>query len=129
MDRVIQVLLRGLDYSMARQRVLAQNVANVETPHYKRKDVDFASAFDEVLREKATLPLSVTHPKHFGDSAESLQSMNTIEEKYAVRQDRSGVDVEKEMATVLENALYYQALARMMSDKLGLLRTVIREVR
>lgn len=129
MDRTMRVVIRGLDYAMMRQRVLAENVANVETPYYKRKDVDFASAFEDVLREKDVLPLSTTHPEHFADGARETQAMRTVEEAYAVRQDRSGVDVEKEMTAVLENALYYQALARMMSDKLGLLRTVIREVR
>lgn len=129
MDRTMRVVVRGLDYAMMRQRVLAENVANVETPYYKRKDVDFASAFEDVLREKDSPPLSTTHPGHFADGNESTPSVGTVEEAYAVRQDRSGVDVEKEMTVVLENALYYQALARMMSDKLGLLRTVIREVR
>ncbi|MEN3202622.1 MAG: flagellar basal body rod protein FlgB [Atribacterota bacterium] len=129
MDTTMRVLTRGLDYSMARQRVLAENVANVETPRYKRKDIDFVGVFQEVLKAKDALPLSVTHPRHFGESKESAKGFNTIEEGYSVRQDRSGVDVEKEMTLVLENALYYQALARMVSDKLGLLRTVIREVR
>lgn len=129
MDRAMRVVVRGLDYAMMRQRILAENVANVETPYYKRKDVDFASAFEDVLREKDTLPLLATHPEHFVDGSKNAPSMGTVEEAYAVRQDRSGVDVEKEMTVVLENALYYQALARMMSDKLGLLRTVIREVR
>lgn len=129
MDAVMRVLARGLDYSMVRQRVLAENVANVETPRYKRKDVDFVGVFQEVLDKKSTLPLSVTHPRHFGASNESTEGFNTVEEGYSVRQDRSGVDVEKEMVLVLENALYYQALARMMSDKFGLLRTVVREVR
>ncbi|MCS7241164.1 MAG: flagellar basal body rod protein FlgB [Candidatus Caldatribacterium sp.] len=129
MDRAMRVIVRGLDYAMMRQRILAENVANVETPRYKRKDVDFTSALHDALQKEDTLPLSVTHPKHFADSATDVPSVGTVEEAYAVRQDRSGVDVEKEMTIVLENALYYQALARMMSDKLGLLRTVIREVR
>uniref|UniRef100_A0A7V3YLG2 Flagellar basal body rod protein FlgB n=1 Tax=Candidatus Caldatribacterium californiense TaxID=1454726 RepID=A0A7V3YLG2_9BACT len=128
-DPVMQVLERGLDYSMVRQRILAQNVANVETPHYRRKDVDFQNVFRDVLQRGEALPLSVTHRAHFQDQAENSQEARVLEEEYVVRQDRSGVDVEKEMVTVVENALYYQALARMVSDKLGLLRTVIREVR
>jgi flagellar basal-body rod protein FlgB len=128
-DPVMQVLERGLEYSMVRQRILAQNVANVETPHYRRKDVDFQSVFQDVLQRGETLPLSVTHRAHFQDQVENSQEARVLEEAYVVRQDRSGVDVEKEMVTVVENALYYQALARMVSDKLGLLRTVIREVR
>lgn len=129
MDKAMRVLVRGLDYSMIRQRVLAENVAHVETPRYKRKDVDFASAFEDVLREKDILPLKATHPGHFVDGKEEEGEMHVFEEAYAVRQDRSGVDVEKEMTVLLENTLYYQALTRMVSDKLGLLKTVIREVR
>lgn len=129
MDRAMRILERGLDYSMIRQRVLSENVANVETPRYKRKDVDFESAFQDVLRRGEDLPLSVTHPRHFGGDEDSASGVHVLEEEYSVRQDQSGVDVEKEMTIVLENALYYQALARMMSDKIGLLKTVVREVR
>ncbi|MBC7218350.1 MAG: flagellar basal body rod protein FlgB [Candidatus Caldatribacterium sp.] len=129
MDRAMRILERGLDYSMVRQRVLSENVANVETPRYKRKDVDFESAFQDVLRRGEDLPLSVTHPRHFGGDEDGTSGVHVLEEECSVRQDQSGVDVEKEMTIVLENALYYQALARMISDKIGLLKTVVREVR
>ncbi|MDK2896255.1 MAG: flagellar basal-body rod protein FlgB [Candidatus Atribacteria bacterium] len=127
-DPVLSLLERGLDLVQARQELLVQNVANVETPKYQRKDLDFEAALQESLRDKKEgVSLRVTQPAHLSSASES--GLREKESNYWIRQDGSGVDIEQEMSLVLENTLYYQMLARMTSDKLSQLRTVAREVR
>lgn len=127
-DPVLSLLERGLDLVQARQELLVQNVANVETPKYQRKDLDFEAALQESLRDKKEgVSLRVTQPAHLSSASEP--GLREKESNYWIRQDGSGVDIEQEMSLVLENTLYYQMLARMTSDKLGQLRTVAREVR
>lgn len=124
-DPVFQLLERGLDLSLARQNLLVNNVANVETPNYERQDVNF-EAYLRKSEERENLWL--THSNHLlPDNGET--SITKGAEEYAVRQDGGGVDVEKEMTLILENSIYYQTLTRMISEKFGLLGIVIKEVR
>lgn len=129
-ERTIALLERGLDGSAFRQGVLSGNVANLETPGYHRYDMDFAGYLDEGLQaKKEKLPMMVTHEKHFPHGPEKVKGLQKELEDFTVRQDSSGVDVEKEMTLVLQNTLYHQTLSRLISDKLNGLRTVAREVR
>ncbi len=131
-DATLRVLERGLDLSMARQKLLVDNVANAETPNYRRKDLDFLSVLTQECEreERKRLPLQQTNSAHLRAS-QGIQNgdRSTQEERIVVRRDGSGVDIEREMTTVLENALYYQALTRMVSGKLNGLSTAIREVK
>jgi len=124
-DPVFRTLEKGLDLSLARQNLLIDNVANVETPGYQRQDV----SFETYLRESEKKGnLWRTHPDHLMPG-KGEESINKGVEEYSVRQDGGGVDMEKEMTLILENTLYYQTLTRMVSKKFGLLKTVVREVR
>lgn len=130
-DVTLRILERGLDLSMARQKLLVENVANVETPGYRRKDLDFESVLQKEYREvnKEDVKLRRTDVVHLEGTEKKESVLIGQEENVTVRQDGGGVDAEKEMTTVLENALYYQALTRMVSGKLDNLRIAIREVR
>ncbi|MGQ9474357.1 MAG: flagellar basal body rod protein FlgB [Candidatus Caldatribacteriaceae bacterium] len=130
-DRTLRILEKGLDLSMIRQRLLVENVANVETPGYKRKDLDFESILQKQYQEgeNQKLELKTTDLSHLKGITERTPLALTKEEEFSVRQDGSGVDMEKEMTTVLENALYYQTLSRMVSGKLNNLSVAIREVK
>lgn len=130
-DITLRILERGLDLSMARQKLLVENVANVETPGYRRKDLDFESVLQKEYREidKKDVKLRRTDVAHLEGTEEKESVLIGQEENVTVRQDGGGVDAEKEMTTVLGNALYYQALTRMASGKLDNLRIAIREVK
>lgn len=130
-DVTLGILERGLNLSMMRQRLLVENVANVETPFYQRKDLDFESILQQEYQDSSSrrLKLRRTSAIHLENGVGKRASLMGKEEEVVVRQDGSGVDIEKEMTTVLQNALYYQALTRMVSGKLDNLRIAVREVR
>ncbi|MEN3186387.1 MAG: flagellar basal body rod protein FlgB [Atribacterota bacterium] len=130
-DVTLRILERGLSLAMARQKLLVENVANVETPGYQRKDLDFESVLQGEYQkvDKRAMKLQRTNVSHLEGIEEKEPKLVGQEENVVVRQDGGGVDVEKEMTTVLQNALYYQALARMVSGKLDNLRIAIREVK
>ena len=69
---IIESLTRSMHYSTRRNRVLAQNIANVDTPNYKARDLE-AIRFPESLRRaqrgSAGTNLTRTHPRHFASSA------------------------------------------------------------
>ncbi|MFZ3130501.1 MAG: flagellar basal body rod protein FlgB [Desulfosporosinus sp.] len=124
---VLTVLEKGLDASSLRQRVLANNVANVDTPGFKRSDVDFQVALDIALGNKSNLALKTTLPGHLtGCAADENQSSVVTDQSTSMRNDANNVDIDREMANVAENGLYYNGLVRAISSQLGLLRSVIK---
>lgn len=106
---------RAMDRVSQRQSVLAGNLANVNTPGYKRRDVDFA-----IELEKAGSPF----PFGSNNGAGAIRT-----ESGAIRIDGNGVDLEAEVFAMAETELRYQALSQMVRGYFRGLRNVIREGR
>ena len=69
-DSAFQFDQTALRLRSARQELLASNIANADTPKYKAKDFDFASALQTALTgNKDSYPLTTTHPIHFSEPA------------------------------------------------------------
>ncbi|MEA4900863.1 flagellar basal body rod protein FlgB [Desulfitobacterium sp.] len=127
LDSPIMALMEtGLDASSLRQKVLSNNVANVDTPNFKRSDVDFQQILGEALGEPpANLPLKVTSPQHIQGVQGSVRSGVVKDNSTTLRNDGNNVDIDKEMADVAENGLYYNSMTQAISNELGFLRTAI----
>lgn len=124
---VLSVLQKGLEASSLRHQVLSNNVANIDTPNFKRSDVDFQTVLGAALGEKSeNLPMKLTSPKHLPGVQEGNKSGIVEDNTTTFRNDGNNVDVDREMAYVAENGLYYDSLTRSISSQLGLLRMVIK---
>ncbi len=102
---VLSVLEKGLDASSLRQKVLADNVANVDTPEFKRSDVNFQAVLDTALGgEAGTLPLRMTLPQHLpglsGEAPAVVRDNSTT-----LRNDGNNVDIDVKWQ-MFENVLY-----------------------
>lgn len=130
-DRDITLLERSLDFRSRRNNLLSGNIANIETPGYKAKDLVFEQALGAALRSQEPGPMRTTNPRHMsGNSPTPLETVQprTIQSANPVGSvDGNSVDLEREMAKLAENQLNFQALAQMISHKFLQLRTVIRE--
>lgn len=123
---MMKVLETGLDASSLRQKVLSDNIANVDTPDFKRSDVNFQQILGEALGETGTnLPLKVTSPQHIQDVSSSVQSGVVTDRSTTLRNDGNNVDIDREMANVAENGLYYNSVTQTVTNQLGLLRMAI----
>jgi flagellar basal-body rod protein FlgB len=100
--------LRG---ASARQSALAGNLANVDTPGYERKDVDFHDALRAAVGA--------------GDSPSNLSFTAQADPTAAVRADGNSVDVDRENSELSQNALEYDALARVASARIDILKTAM----
>ena len=124
-NKTTQLFERSLDASAIRNRLLAHNVANVNTPFYKRLDIDFKSILDETVA-KNKLEITRTHPAHFGNLIPEIGAPRvTRETKTTERYDQNNIDPEFEMAQITENNLYFQSLSRRLNGKFTSLKTVI----
>ena len=121
----ISTLENALNYSSTKQKVISQNIANVDTPNYKAKDVSFKAAFNEALGE--SLITNRTNIRHFAFN-KTNHSSSTIMTKNQVSYNENGnsVDIDQEMADLATNQIYYNALTERISGKFSSLQNVIR---
>jgi flagellar basal-body rod protein FlgB len=123
-SRSSKLLERSMDASNLRQQLLNQNLANVNTPHYKRLDIDFKSLLDNITKDE--LEMVTTHPRHIANTVAEIGPVRiTRETKTLSRYDTNNVDPEFEMAQVAENSLYFQSLSERWKGKMTNLKMVI----
>ena len=116
-DKTLTVVERALDVRLARQNVLSSNIANVDTPGYQPRDIDFRAAMESATREE---------PFADGTPSTSLKasSFTVAESGSTPGLDGNGVDLDRAMVAMAENAIQYGAAARGASKKLAILRYV-----
>ena len=129
---VLVALQKGLDGSAARQQAIANNIANINTPGYKRQDVSFKSELRSALNMSSnTLNMNGTHPGHITQNSalSEVQPRIVREESQSMRPDENNVDMDLEMAKMAANALYYNTLIRQVNIRLAMLKHTISEGR
>ena len=101
-----------LDVLTYRQGLLASNIANADTPHFKARDIDFRDALAGAVagRKSANLGLSVTSRGHIGaDSASALAATARYRTEFQPSIDGNTVNMDIERAAFAENALRLEA--------------------
>lgn len=109
--------MRGLGM---RHAALAQNVANADTPGYRRVDVRFEGALAEAVsadRERTGLPSA--------ERTMAVQADFEAESGTVMRVDGSNVDPDVEMAGLAANQLAYQTVTALLSKRFGQMAYVI----
>ncbi|MGE5578701.1 MAG: flagellar basal body rod protein FlgB [Bacillota bacterium] len=119
------IMQRALDGAWMRHELLANNVANAETPGYKRLDFDFRGQLQRELSKVAS-PI-MTNSRHL--SASTSQRTFLEQDLSSITPDGNSVDIDREMGEVATNTLYYEAVSRQLSSYMGLLRKAITEGR
>ena len=105
----IQTLLKSLDAGMLRSRVIANNVANITTPEYKRVEVRFEEALKHAL-DKNRIKGTMTDSKHIPIGKKDINRINPEAYKPVDPTLPSGVnnvDIDMEMSKLAENQLLY----------------------
>ena len=126
-DRLIKTALEGLT---ARQRTIADNVANVDTPEFKASHVSFETALKQA-RGTVDQPLgcsrSRTRVAGPGDAPVDVKPTVTRRPDLGRRNDGNNVDVDREMLELADTNVRFNALIQVMSSKLSGLRYVIND--
>jgi flagellar basal-body rod protein FlgB len=131
-DNTLSRLERALDVRMVRENVLAANVANIDTPGFRPKDVDFTATM-VAIEGSARDAGGVTQPTvPTAGQFESQQTGISINDLPIVDVPSGGasldgntVDLDRTMVAMAENALQYGASARAAGKKLAILRYVV----
>ena len=120
----INVLDRAADAAWQRNEAISNNIANVDTPGYKRQDVAFESVLQQALGNNryesmddkvANVDLSRLRGRTYLDYA-----------NYSYRLDGNNVDIENENVMLAENQLKYQGLISSINQEFTNLKTVMK---
>ena len=122
-SNTFQVLEKSLDYSSTKQKVISQNIANVDTPNYKAKDV-VKSSFQGALQ--TSIEAYRTDSRHLNFNTDNQSSTIVTQQNGAYNNNGNSVDMDKEMTDLATNQIYYNALADRLSGKFSSLQNVIR---
>ncbi len=125
---MFDILERGLSAANLRHEVISDNLANINTPNFKRSEVVFEELLSQELHRSDgnKLPIVRTHDKHlpvakFGRAEARVERDDTT----TMRVDNNNVDIDMEMASLAKNQLYYSALTRQLSGHISKLKSVM----
>lgn len=123
---------QALDYRAMRQDLIASNLANIDTPYYRSRDISFDQT---LLREKqrimgdknSELKLAKTDGAHLDPlSNESLdRAVLFFRDGHLARNDGNSVDLDVETSEMSKNSIMYNALVGAMKKNSGILRNAI----
>ncbi len=109
MESIPASLERYMDLLSARQKVVASNIANADTPGYRTQDIDFGTEFRSLIQGA---------PAHVGE----VQGLET-------KHDGNNVSLDREARLLAENALRFNVASNLMRVELRMLRSAIQEGR
>lgn len=123
---VYSLIKKGLTASALRGRVIANNIANVNTKGYKRRYV----TFEENLKESMdNVDMKTTNTKHI-DNGNSNGSIKVEQDNStSMRQDGNNVDIDNEMVNEAANSMMYNALISQVNSRISMERYVVSEGR
>jgi flagellar basal-body rod protein FlgB len=119
--RTNAILAKVLDGTAERHKVIADNIANAETPGYTRKLVSFENTLVNIIQkhepDKQSVISVIQNVEH-----NPQDDVNSIR-----RENGNNVNIEHEMVELAKNTLQYEMAAQFMSDRINGLRSAIKE--
>jgi flagellar basal-body rod protein FlgB len=120
---ILSMLRTRMQWHQERQQVLAQNVANADTPNYR--PVDLAPPDFERELPAASLALDRTDPAHFVSQSSGSQFAPDRNLRYEVRPGGNAVNHEDEMMKVASNQMEFEAVTDLYSRSLALIKLAV----
>lgn len=117
----VQLLSKTMDGLWKRQETISENIANIDTPYYRRKSVSFEDQLKQAMNGSNSLEVSASL------SGVTIEAQE--DSRYFYTADYNGVDIDKENLELAKSTIQYQYAVRMLNDSLSRMRCVITEGR
>ncbi len=116
----IDIINKTLDATMLKYNVISDNISNVDTPGYKRKDVAFEGFLEKEIDKRGIKNIN----------QENISPVVYVDKKnYAYRMDGNNVDIDIEMAEAAKVKLKYDALITRTSAQLNRFKTILQTIK
>lgn len=118
---------RGLDASWTKNEVISSNIANIDTPGYKKKKVQFGDLLNGELSNLSSL--KTTNAKHIQvpNYKDGYVNISTDMSTANMRTDENNVNIDEEMSDLAKNQIYYNVLTQRATGEINKLQNAIRE--
>lgn len=120
MFQSIDIMNKTLDATMLRFNTLTNNIANAETPNFKREDVRFEDKLEVELKKNQVKDIKV-------DALEP--SVYTDYAGHAMRMDGNNIDIDREMTELAKTKLRYDTLIQRASAQIGRYKYILQNIR
>ena len=131
--RTVDLLHRAMDVNTVRRNVIANNIANVDTPGFKRSFVNFESELKRALeseKQKPALELTLSNPGHIPNWKErdyrDVQIRRVLDYTTTYNNSGSNVDPEQEFMLATENQMSYSLFAQAAAFEFSQINQVLR---
>lgn len=128
LDQHLSVFSQALNLRTQRHQVLASNIANADTPGYKARDFSFESAMQNAMsgrQQAGGVALSRTDSGHISGGSSSGAAAVQFRKESQSAVDGNTVDMDVERAQIAENAMQYQILTQLISEKFKGVRSAL----
>lgn len=126
LDQHLAVLSQAMNMRTQRHQVLASNIANADTPNYKARDFSFESAMQNALAGRdGGIALTRTAGGHIAGGSSGASAAIQFRKETQSAVDGNTVDMDVERSQIAENALQYQIVAQLISEKIKGMRNAL----
>lgn len=124
---LVKAITRRMDWLGERQRVLAENVANADTPGYRPKDLKKVSFSELVRGSQLSGGVAATQPGHFRGLAGRTSDnwRNTTAKGYEISPNGNEVNLEQQMMNVAETQAEHGLMTNLYRKQVGMLRKAL----
>lgn len=123
-DNALGISQQVLALRTQRLNLLSSNIANADTPGYKARDIDFASAIEKATAAQSSMER--THFKHIPLSGSAAQPEVLYRVPAEVSSDGNSVDSAMEHSVFMDNALRYQASLQLLDNRIKGIKNAIK---
>lgn len=125
--RTMDVLHRTMDSELLRRNVISDNIANADTPHFKRSVVNFESQLKRALRPEREMALSVD-VSWKKEAPKYSEVQPTRELDYLTQSDNNGnnVELEQEMMMAVQNQMRYNLMTMAVNNQFQRMNIVLK---
>lgn len=121
----INLFNKALNASWMKNQAISNNIANVNTPNYKRETVEFEDLLQSAMGN-SLMPMARTNEKHM-PTAVTVEPKIIKEKNTSFRKDGNNVNIDTEMGELAENQIRYEALTNQLNSSLQRLRIAIKD--
>lgn len=128
-DPLSNILTKQLDACTVRQQVVANNIANENTPGFKKSKVNFQQQLKETLHKGNGISLNTSNARHIspgqGRLAELAPEVIQVQGT-SMKAGQNNVDIDEEMVDLAANTLLYKLAAKVRGDRTNMMSYVIK---
>ncbi len=121
----VDLLKTSADYSWTRNEIISSNIANVDTPNYKRQDVSFESVLTHAIGKAKSSSHSLTEVVRNINYNHVAPTVYTDHSNMSFRLDGNNVDIDVEEVELASNQLYYQGVTDSITQNFNRIKSAL----